>query len=556
MLAIQTQAQSLHWDTNDTTLGSGGPTPSGIWDLSALRWNNAAGDTSSAAWTNSGLEAALFAAGSDATGTYSVTLGAGTALKLSALTLNTGNLTLTPQSGTDGLDFGAVNAALNVAGGSSLSIASFINGSAGLTKTGTGIAILSGSALPTGAYAVQGGDLQFADGVTANATTLTLGAGAGVTSKLTLGTGTAFNLGGNVSFSATNTPLAGLIQGGTLNLNGTRTVTTQNITADPDLTIQSVIADGSASSGLTKAGGGSLLLSGNSTYTGVTTNNGGTLYVQGNNGSIATSSALVINAATVTTIGAATDSVAVNRLGDTAAVTLTGGTAGAATLNYTGADFASQTVHAETAGALTFAGDYRSFLTLTPGSGDEVAFTFASLARLDHAAALVRGTALGSAAGTAGSSRVLFTSVPTLTGNIVPWLLVDASATGNGTGFATYDATNGLRLLTAGEYTAPASAATGSNVLKSAAGNITVSSNVNVNSWTSANTGTTTLGSGVTLGLQSGALLFTTTSTLTGGTLAFAGGSEGIIHLASGVAVTATVNSAITGSNGLTFSST
>jgi autotransporter-associated beta strand protein len=556
LLATHSQAQSLYWDINDTTPGSGGPTPTGVWDLTTLRWNNAAGDTTSAAWTNSGLEAALFAAGSDATGTYSVTLGAGRALKLSALTLNTGNLTLTPQGGTDGLDFGAVNAALNVAGGSTLSIASFINGSAGMTKSGTGIALLSGSVLPAGAYAVQGGDLQLADGVTANATTLTLGAGAGVTSTLTLGTGTIFNLGGNVTFSSATTPLAGLIQGGTLNLNGTRNVTTQNIAADPDLTIQSVIADGSASSGLTKAGGGSLLLSGNNTYTGVTTNNGGTLHVQGNSASIAASIALVTNAATITNIGAAADTVAVNRLGDSAAITLDGGNAGGATLNYTGADFASQAVHSETAGALTVSGNHRSFLTLTPGSGDEVTLTFASLARLDHATALVRGSALGSAAGTAGSSRVFFASAPTLTGGIVPWLLVDASATGNGTGFATYDATNGLRLLTVGEYTAPASATTGSNVLKSSAGNITVSSSVDVNSWTSANTGTTTLGSGVTLGLQSGAVLFTSTGTLTGGTLAFANGSEGIIHLASGAAVTATVNSVITGSNGLTFSST
>lgn len=556
LLATHSQSQSLYWDINDTTPGSGGPEPSGVWDFSTLNWNNAAGDATSTAWTNSGLESAIFAAGTDATGSYSITLGAGTALKLSALTLNTGNLSLTPQSGTDGLDFGAVNAALNVAGGSSLSIASPINGSAGLTKTGTGIAILSGSVLPTGAFAVQGGDLQLADGVTANATTLTLGAGAGVTSTLALGTGTIFNLGGNVTFSGTNTPLAGLIQGGTLNLNGTRTVTTQNITADPDLTIQSVIADGSASSGLTKAGGGSLLLSGNNTYTGITTNNGGTLHVQGNSASIASSSALVTNAATITNIGAATDTLAVNRLDDSAAITLDGGNAGGATLNYTGADFASQAVHAETAGALTVSGNHRSFLTLTPGSGDEVTLTFDSLARLDHATALIRGTALGSVAGTAGSSRVFFTTAPTLTGSIVPWLVVDASATGNGTGFATYDATNGLRLFTAGEYTAPASAATGSNVLKSTAGNIAFNSSVNVNSWTNANTGTTTLGAGVTLGLQSGALLFTTTSTLTGGTLAFASGSEGVIHLTSGVAVTATVNSAITGSSGLTFSGT
>jgi len=353
LLAIQTQAQSPYWDTNDTTPGSGGPAPSGIWDLTTLRWNNAAGDASSAAWTNSGVESAIFTAGSDATGTYSVTLGAATALKLSALTLNTGSLTLTPQTLADGLDFGSTNAALNVAGGASLSIASFVNGSAGLTKTGTGVAILSGSSLPAGAYAVQAGELQLANGVTANASTLTLGAGAGVTSTLTLGTSTVFNLGGNITFSNANTPLAALIQGGVLNLNGTRTITTQSITADPDLTIQSIIADGSAASGLTKAGGGTLLLGGSNTYTGATTINASssTLLVQGNSASIASSSALNINAASTATIGATTDTLAVNRLGDSAAITLTGGSAGGATLNYNGADL----VHTESTGALTSA---------------------------------------------------------------------------------------------------------------------------------------------------------------------------------------------------------
>lgn len=554
LLAAHSQAQSLYWDINDATPGSGGPAPSGLWDLSTLRWNNAAGDATSTAWTNTGLESAIIAAGTDATGTYGITLGAGTALKLSALSLNTGALTLTPQSISDGLDFGTVNAALNVAGGSSLTIESFINGSAGLTKTGTGIATLSGSSLPTGAYAVQAGELQLADGVTANASTLTLGAGAGASATLTLGTGAVFNLGGNITFSNAGTPLAASIQGGTLNLNGTRTITTQSITADPDLTIQSIIADGTAASGLTKAGGGTLLLSGSNTYTGATTINAssGTLFVQGNSASIDSSSALNINAASIATIGATTDTLAVNRLGDSAAITLTGGSAGGATLNYNGADL----IHTETTGALTMAGNHRSFITLIPGSGDEVALTFASLTREDHATALVRGSGLGAAVGTANSSRVLFSSAPTLSGGIVPWLLGDTSAAGNGTGFVTYDVTTGLRLLTAGEYTAPASAAMGSNVLKSSAGNIAINTSINVNSWTSASTGTTTLGSGVTLGVQSGAILFTTTGTITGGTLDLSGTSEGIIHLASGAALTATINSVITGSNGLTFSST
>lgn len=558
LLAVHTQAQSLYWDINDTTPGSGGPAPSGVWDFSTLNWNNAAGDASSSAWTNSGLESAIFAAGTDATDSYSITLGAGTAVKLSALTLNTGALTLTPQSTSDGLDFGTANAALNVAGASSLSITSFINGSAGLTKAGTGIAILSSSSLPTGAYAVQAGELQLSDGVTVNAGALTIGGAAGASASLTLGSGAVFNLGGNITYSSANAPLAGLVQGGTVALNDNRTLTVQNITADLDFTIQSVITDGAVSSGLTKAGGGNLLLSGANTYTGATTINAssGTLFVQGDSASIATGSALNIGAGAIATLGSSVDSVAVNRLGDAAAITLAGGAAGGATLNYNGANFATQTVHAEAAGVLTLAGNHRSTLTLTPGGGDEVALTFASLTREDHAVALVRGSNLGAAAGTVDSARVFFATEPTLSGGILSWMLGDTSATGIGTGFVTYDAVNGLRLLAAGEYTAPGSATTGSNVLKSAAGAQAVSSSVVVSSWTSTGTGTTTLGAGVTLGIASGGVLFTANATISGGTLDLASSNDGIIHLARAGALTAVINSVITGENGITLSGT
>lgn len=553
LLASRAQGQSLYWDTNGSAIGAGSAAPAGTWDLAELRWNNASGDGTAAVWGNTGLEVALFSAGNDATGSYGVTLGAGAALKLSALTLNTGSLTLAPLTGLDGLDFGTVNAAFHVAGGASLTISSFVQGSAGLTKTGTGSMLLSGAAAPTGAYVVQAGDLQIADGVTVNAGALTLGGSAGVGATLTLGTTAVFNLGGTLTYSNAGTPLAAVIQGGTLNLNGSRNFTIQNVAADPDLTIQSVIADGTASSDLIKGGGGSLLLSAANTYTGVTTVSGA-LHVQGNSASIASSSAVHIGAAAVANIGAAADTVAVNRLGDSAAITLTGGAAGGATLNYTGANTATQTVQAEKTGALTIAGDHRSVVTLTPGSGDELVLTFDSLARGDHAVGVVRASSLSVAAGTADSTRVFFTTAPTLTGGIIPWLLGDASTAGPGTGFVTYDSTSGLRLLRGADYTAPGAATAGANVLKSAAGAQAVNASVVVNSWTTSATGTTTLGADVTVGITSGAMLFTATGTITGGTLELASSSDGIVHLSAGAAVTATINSAITGDKGLTLS--
>lgn len=552
LLLSHANGQSVYWDMDGDTAGAGGVAPAGIWDLAAPRWNNAAGNGAATVWGNTGLEAAFFAAGSDATGTYEVTLGAAAALKLAAITIGTGSITLSPQTEADGLDFGTSAAALNVAGGATLAIHSFVHGSAGLTKSGTGTALLSGTTLPTGAYVVQAGELQIADGATVNAGTLTLGGSAGVGATLTLGSTAVFNLGGTLTYSNSGTPLAGVIQGGTLNLNGSRTFTIQNITADPDLTIHSVIADGSAASDLVKGGGGSLLLSGTNTYTGATTI-AGTLHVQGNSASIAGSSALNLGAAAVANIGAAADTVAVNRLGDTASVTLTGGAAGGAALNYVGANAATQTVQTEKAGALTIAGDHRSIVTLTPGSGDELVLTFDSLARGDHAVGVVRASNLSFAEGTADSTRVFFTTAPTLTGGIIPWLLGDASAAGTGTGFVTYGS-SGLRLLSGGDYTAPGAATAGANVQKSASGAQAVSASVNVNSWTSSNTGTTTLGAGVTLGITSGAMLFTATGMITGGTLDLAGSSDGIIHISAGAATTATINSAITGDKGLTLS--
>ncbi len=553
LLVAHAHGQTAYWDINDSAPGAGGASPTGLWDLSTLRWNNAAGDGTAGAWGNTGLETAVFAAGSDATGSYAITLGAGTALKLSALTVTSGQLTLAPQGGGDSLDFSAVSAVLNVSGGASLTVASPIAGSAGLTKAGTGAALLSGTTLPTGTYIIQAGELQIGDGLTVNAGALTLGGSAGLGATLTLGAGSVLNLGGTLTYSNVNAPLASVIQGGTLNLNGSRTFTVQNITVDPDLTIHSVIADGSAASDLIKGGGGSLLLTAASTYTGATSISG-TLSLQSNSATIASSSALTVTAGAAANIGAAADTVAVNRLGDTAPLALTGGAGGTATLNYTGANFATQGVHTEIVGALTVGGDHRSIITVTPGAGDETVLSFASLSRADYAVGLVRGSNLTAAAGTADSTRVFFSTTPILTGSIIPWLLADTSATGNGIGFATYDSTNGLRPLAAGEYTTPGAATAGSNVLKSVSGAQAINSSVTVNSWTTTATGTTTLGAGVTLGIHSGAVLFTATSTLTGGTLNLAGDSDGIVHLAAGAVVTATINSVITGSNGISLS--
>src|SRR5262249_43677489 len=75
---------------------------------------------------------------------------------------------------------------------------------------------------------------------------------------------------------------------------GSRTVTTSGTTAT--LTEAGVIANGTAT-GLTKAGPGTLALSGTNTYTGPTTIIGGTLQLSTDPGSINTSSGITVNGA-------------------------------------------------------------------------------------------------------------------------------------------------------------------------------------------------------------------------------------------------------------------
>jgi outer membrane autotransporter protein len=75
--------------------------------------------------------------------------------------------------------------------------------------------------------------------------------------------------------------------GGTLHLNGQRTLTIAAGGNAADLEIRGPIVDGTVSSGLTQQGNGILLLSGISTYTGPTNILGGTLRLEGNLGNTA-----------------------------------------------------------------------------------------------------------------------------------------------------------------------------------------------------------------------------------------------------------------------------
>ena len=150
-----------------------------------------------------------------------------------------------------------------------------------VTKGGTGTWAFIGVNTATGATGVTEGLFKF-NGTTQALAGLSLGGGPSGTTA-TLGTpADTINLGGNVTYSATNNPNGAFLSAGTLNLGGlTRTVTVGNSSAAAnDLTINSEITNGN----LTKAGAGVLLLPRANTFTGLVqingTSNGNTLRIE------------------------------------------------------------------------------------------------------------------------------------------------------------------------------------------------------------------------------------------------------------------------------------
>src|SRR4051812_23288155 len=65
------RASDYYWDSNGTTSGAGA-VPAGTWGSSAFWSTSAAGTIATGVW--SAGNAAIFSAGSDATGSYSVTV--------------------------------------------------------------------------------------------------------------------------------------------------------------------------------------------------------------------------------------------------------------------------------------------------------------------------------------------------------------------------------------------------------------------------------------------------------------------------------------------------
>jgi autotransporter-associated beta strand protein len=84
-----------YWDLNGNAPGSGGPAPSGTWNVSGANWSTDDSGTNAAAYNNSGTSGVVFSAGTDATGSYTVTVdNSGGQISVGDMHCDDGNPTL------------------------------------------------------------------------------------------------------------------------------------------------------------------------------------------------------------------------------------------------------------------------------------------------------------------------------------------------------------------------------------------------------------------------------------------------------------------------------
>ncbi|MCX6873872.1 MAG: autotransporter-associated beta strand repeat-containing protein [Verrucomicrobia bacterium] len=307
-------------------------------------------------------------------GAGAVTIGSATAGQNVAIILAAAQ-TWTNNSANGFTIYNAVSAGsypLTANGTGNIIVNGTISGLGSLTKAGAGTLVLSAANTCAGGTTLAGG-------------TVTLGnAGA-------LGTGTLTLSGGNLDSSVVNLVNANNnVQAwnanftfvGTRNLDlGTGTVT---LSANRQVTVSAgTLTVGGAIGGafsLTKAGTGTMALTGANTYTGITTVSGGTLAISG---SPTGNGAVTVNNGGTLQLDYSTDST--SKINDSAILTLAGGT-----LDLKGGSHteivASTTLTAGTASRVTSSSgtSMLQMNTITPGAGASIDFGAAGIATTDN----------------------------------------------------------------------------------------------------------------------------------------------------------------------------
>jgi autotransporter-associated beta strand protein len=406
---------------------------------------------------------------------------------------------------------GGALGALSVTTDSQVTYAGNITGAGGLTRSLNGFVTLSGANS-------FNGPLTLTSGTTIVSNEINLG----IPSSTLVLNGGALQL--NAGFGTTNRPVQVAQPGSIIYVAG-------------DASFGGIIS-GAAGLSYTKSGAGNLNLLSANTYAGNVTISGGTITASTSTGRINNGVATV----TINSGGAFTaDNTAANatRITSGSTISLQGGTVrliGNATVN------SSLTTTGQLIlGTATQTGAGPDSISVTPGASANAAVRFGSISRTTNngSTMLFTGPGLGAntiASLTPGASNISFTAAPTLTNNILPYAIADATG-GPGTDFATYSAANGVMPFTATVSNLTSGAATNPAVVNDAAapGGSTVNSLKLLGGTVDATN---------TLTISSGAILATGASTISGGTLNLgtAGSLTGNIFAVADLGISSRIN--------------
>lgn len=148
----------LYWDANGATAGAGGPTPTGVWGTDMFWSQVFDGTATTGGWVDN--DVAVFAAGNDATGSYTVTLsGPQTA---GSLVFEEGQVTLSGVGPTTNLTL-TTTVGVEAGAGASATLSVPVAGTSGLTKSGAGTLSLTAANTYTGNTVVNQGVLSLAN---------------------------------------------------------------------------------------------------------------------------------------------------------------------------------------------------------------------------------------------------------------------------------------------------------------------------------------------------------------------------------------------------------
>jgi hypothetical protein len=317
-----TNSGGPYWDMNGPTLGAG-ITPSGTWDTTSTNWT---ADPNGGIYTGPWLGTnAIFSAGSDATGSYTVTVAS--TQTVNNLLVQYGMLTFTGGQ----LSFKGTGAYYSnyVAAGCTAVFNTPFVGTGSPDKWGPGTAVYNGASSSGGYYTLNEGTLALGNDTALSTGRLEVGdqTGANIVT-LKSADSTAHTLANYLSLKATNFNIGSggnLTFSGPINVNSNALPARMIAVSNSVTTFSGVLTN---TCGLTKTGPGTLVFGGTTANTygsgtanGYTTVSAGILKLSKTAGVTAIANgSLIINSGGTLQLGAA------NQIGDAVPMTLAGGT--------------------------------------------------------------------------------------------------------------------------------------------------------------------------------------------------------------------------------------